>query len=191
MLHLTTADPAFERKFARLVDDRRESGDDVSRVVADILSEVRQRGDKALSEYTQRFDKHSLGNDEDWRISPGECAAAYDALAQSPDRSRNNLTLLDEMALLEEITQVGQHQIGERSGGIAKEHAAIDDEPAPAGFIGGAVDADLAGTTERKDVHRGSLPKSFAAVAVDSDFVGVLVTVDFEKRFHFVRSPRH
>ena len=80
MLRLATGDPDFERKFARLVNDRRESGEDVSRVVSDILSEVRQRGDEALSEYTQRFDKHSLSADEDWRISPGECAAAFAAL---------------------------------------------------------------------------------------------------------------
>jgi histidinol dehydrogenase len=80
MLRLETSDPAFERKFARLVDDRRESGDDVSRVVSDILSEVRQRGDEAVSEYTLRFDKHTLARDEDWRIAPAECAAAFAAL---------------------------------------------------------------------------------------------------------------
>src|SRR6478609_4802917 len=80
MLRLATSDPAFERKFARLVEERRESGDDVSRVVSDILSEVRQRGDEAVSEYTLRFDKHTLARDEDWRISPAECAAAFAAL---------------------------------------------------------------------------------------------------------------
>jgi histidinol dehydrogenase len=80
MLRLVTGDPAFERKFARLVDDRRESGEDVSRLVADILSEVRQRGDEAVSEYTLRFDRHTLARDEDWRISPAECAAAYAGL---------------------------------------------------------------------------------------------------------------
>jgi histidinol dehydrogenase len=80
MLRLSTSDPGFEKKFARLVDDRRESEEDVSRVVSDILSEVRQRGDEALSEYTQRFDKHTLNAEVDWRISPGECAAAFDAL---------------------------------------------------------------------------------------------------------------
>ena len=80
MLRLETRDPAFERKFARLVDERRDSGEDVSRVVADILSEVRQRGDEALSEYTQRFDRHSLSSDGDWRIDPADCAAAFAAL---------------------------------------------------------------------------------------------------------------
>lgn len=80
MLRLSTSDREFEARFARLVDDRRESGEDVSRVVADILSEVRQRGDAALSDYTQRFDKHQLSEEGDWRIPLEDCQAAYAAL---------------------------------------------------------------------------------------------------------------
>ena len=80
MLRLSTSDKDFERKFARLVSDRRESEEDVSRVVADILSEVRQRGDEALAEYTQRFDKHQLNDQDDWRIPAEACHAAFAAL---------------------------------------------------------------------------------------------------------------
>ena len=80
MLRLSTTDPNFEKKFARLVDDRRETEEDVSRTVSHILGEVRQRGDEALAEYTERFDKHALGADDDWRIGPQACREAYDAL---------------------------------------------------------------------------------------------------------------
>ncbi len=80
MIRLSTADPDFEIRFARLVDDRRESDDDVSGTVAHILGEVRARGDAALAEYTERFDKHRLASEADWRIAPADCAAAYDAL---------------------------------------------------------------------------------------------------------------
>ena len=80
MLRLSTSDRDFERKFARLVSDRRESEEDVSRVVADIHSEVRQRGDEALAEYTQRFDKHQLTEQDDWRIPAEACHAAFAAL---------------------------------------------------------------------------------------------------------------
>lgn len=80
MIRLNTSDADFERKFARLVDDRRESGEDVSRVVYSILSDVRSRGDEALVDYTQRFDKHGLTTDDDWRISAATCKAAFDAL---------------------------------------------------------------------------------------------------------------
>ncbi len=80
MLRLHSSDPQFERKFARLVDDRRESESDVASVVSHILEEVRQRGDEALAEYTERYDRHPLANEEDWRISPEACHAAFKAL---------------------------------------------------------------------------------------------------------------
>ena len=80
MLRLRTSDADFERRFARLVDDRRESDGDVARAVTDILHDVRARGDAALADYTARFDKHTLASDADWRISAGDCRAAFDAL---------------------------------------------------------------------------------------------------------------
>jgi histidinol dehydrogenase len=80
MLRLKTGDPEFEAKFARLVNDRRESEGDVARAVADILARVRDRGDEALAEYTFRFDAHSLHAEDDWRIDPEACRAAFEAL---------------------------------------------------------------------------------------------------------------
>ena len=80
MLRLSTTDADFEKKFARLVNDRRESEEDVSRVVSGILGEVRALGDEALAEYTERFDKHVLATEADWRIAPHTCRDAYDML---------------------------------------------------------------------------------------------------------------
>ena len=80
MLKLRTSDADFETKFARIVRDRRESDAQVGRDVASILNEVRERGDKALVEFTTRFDQHNLSSDEDWGISKEACTAAYDRL---------------------------------------------------------------------------------------------------------------
>jgi histidinol dehydrogenase len=80
MLRLNTRDPGFAQAFQRLVQDRRESDDDVARDVSLILSEVRNRGDEALAELTQRFDGHSLSNDANWRIGPDACAEAFHQL---------------------------------------------------------------------------------------------------------------
>ena len=80
MLRLNTRDAGFERAFQRLVRDRRESDDDVARDVSLILKNVRNRGDQALAEYTQRFDGHSLASEDNWRISPQACREAFDAL---------------------------------------------------------------------------------------------------------------
>ncbi|HEY0958096.1 MAG TPA: histidinol dehydrogenase [Novosphingobium sp.] len=80
MLRLNSADPGFQKAFQRLVRDRRESDDDVARDVTRILEDVRNRGDEALAELSQRFDGHSLADEANWRISAAECRDAYDAL---------------------------------------------------------------------------------------------------------------
>ncbi|MEO6040399.1 MAG: histidinol dehydrogenase [Croceibacterium sp.] len=77
---LSTADADFEQRFARLVDDRRESDSDVAGAVADIIDAVRRRGDAAVAEYTLRFDKHAPATEADWRVSPDACRAAYEGL---------------------------------------------------------------------------------------------------------------
>ncbi|MEZ5692856.1 MAG: histidinol dehydrogenase [Altererythrobacter sp.] len=77
---LKASDPGFERAFDRIVDDRRESDDDVSRDVASILADVRNRGDKALVQLTARFDQYGLDTPESWQMGPADFAAAYEAL---------------------------------------------------------------------------------------------------------------
>jgi histidinol dehydrogenase len=83
MLRLKTSDPDFEARFARLVNDRRESESDVAHAVATILQRVRDRGDAALAEYSMRFDSYPLRADEDWRITPEACHAAFAGLDPS------------------------------------------------------------------------------------------------------------
>jgi len=82
MRRLTSTDPDFERQFARIVNDRRESDSDVASDVRGIIDLVRQKGDDALAELTMRFDKHGLTADEaSWQIDAARCEAAYEALA--------------------------------------------------------------------------------------------------------------
>jgi histidinol dehydrogenase len=80
MLRLSTRDPGFDKAFKRLVRERRESDEDVARDVALILADVRNRGDAALAELTQRFDGHSLAEDANWRIELADCREAFEAL---------------------------------------------------------------------------------------------------------------
>ncbi len=83
MLRLQSSQPDFAKVFARLVRDRRENGEDVSHDVSRIIEDVRNRGDAAVLEYTNRFDNHSLNEDHEWTITPAECRAAFDDL--NPD----------------------------------------------------------------------------------------------------------
>lgn len=80
MKRLVSSGPGFEKAFKRLVADRREADDDVGRDVTRILERVRAEGDAALVDYTKRFDHWDLASDDDWRIGPEACAAAYHAL---------------------------------------------------------------------------------------------------------------
>ncbi|MEO7247742.1 MAG: histidinol dehydrogenase [Novosphingobium sp.] len=83
MLRLNSRDAGFDKAFRQLVNDRRESDSDVARDVTRILADVKNRGDAALAEYTQRFDGHSLAQDDDWRIGQDACRDAYHEL--TPD----------------------------------------------------------------------------------------------------------
>lgn len=76
MLRLDSSQPGFAADFARLVEARRESGEDISRDVAAIVRRVRDEGDSAIAELTERFDGHRLP----WRITPDVCEAAYRGL---------------------------------------------------------------------------------------------------------------
>ena len=68
---LNASDPDFETHFQTLLTAKREDSPDVDAVVAGIIADVRARGDAALIELTQKFDRLSL-TPETLRISEQE-----------------------------------------------------------------------------------------------------------------------
>lgn len=93
---LNASDAGFEKAFADLLGAKREMDEDVDRVVADILSDVRRRGDAALVDYTNRFDRVSI-TARDLRIpkdvlegAAAQCdPATIEALKLAADRIRS------------------------------------------------------------------------------------------------------
>ena len=77
---LNTTDPNFEAQFQTLLSAKREDSPDVDQVVADIIADVRARGDAALLEYTKRFDRLTLTS-ETLRLSGAEIAAEIKKVA--------------------------------------------------------------------------------------------------------------
>ena len=57
---LDTSDPDFERRFAALLGQKREADADVDADVAAILADVAARGDAAVIEMTERWDRLAL-----------------------------------------------------------------------------------------------------------------------------------
>ncbi len=76
---LKHSDTDFEAAFDALVNDRRGSDDDVSADVSAIIKKVREQGDKALIDLTQKFDGFDL-TAEGWVISTEQCHEALETL---------------------------------------------------------------------------------------------------------------
>ncbi len=62
-LRLNQRDPGFAAAFERLLAAKREQAEDVNRAVADIIADVRRRGDAAVAELTSRFDRFAARAD--------------------------------------------------------------------------------------------------------------------------------
>ena len=77
---LNATDPNFEAEFQTLLSAKREDSPDVDQVVVDIIADVRARGDAALLEYTERFDRLTLAP-ETLRLSGAEIAAEIQKVA--------------------------------------------------------------------------------------------------------------
>ncbi|HKM65365.1 MAG TPA: histidinol dehydrogenase [Acidisphaera sp.] len=75
MRRLTAGAPGFDAAFDALLNDARETTAKVDAAVADIIADVRARGDAALVEYTSRFDRAEVSADT-IRVTEEEIDAA-------------------------------------------------------------------------------------------------------------------
>tara|TARA_R110000782_G_scaffold117364_4_gene207732 strand:+ start:43551 stop:44861 length:1311 start_codon:yes stop_codon:yes gene_type:complete len=82
----------FAERFDALVNARREADSDVADAVRNIISKVRDEGDAALAELTQRFDRHDLDS-SGWKVEAAEMDAA---LADLSPKLRAALELATE-----------------------------------------------------------------------------------------------
>ena len=76
--HLNTTDSDFENALKQLLAWESVSDDAVLATVMDILATVRERGDDALIEYTNRFDRMSASSMDELQVSQGRMQAAVD-----------------------------------------------------------------------------------------------------------------
>ena len=86
---LNATDPGFETAFAALLSAKREDSPDVDAVVAEIIEDVRSRGDAAVLELTTKFDRLEL-SPETLRFSEAEVDAL---IAQVSHEERASLEL--------------------------------------------------------------------------------------------------
>jgi histidinol dehydrogenase len=86
---LNTTDADFDTRFAALLSMKREDAPEVEDAVAAIIDDVRRRGDAAVLELTERFDRMTLTADR-LAFSTEEIDAA---IAQVPEEERAALDL--------------------------------------------------------------------------------------------------
>ncbi|VTU14547.1 Histidinol dehydrogenase [Variovorax sp. SRS16] len=77
---LSTASADFETEFKARLHWSAEADAAIEQVVADILSDVRQRGDAAVLDYTRRFDRLDAAGMDALELRAGELRAAFEAL---------------------------------------------------------------------------------------------------------------
>lgn len=86
--------PDFATRFARLRSSQRDAAEDVTDVVRAIIADLRQRGDAALIEYTNRFDRRTVRSAAQLEITDfagataAVPAAVLDALREAAARIR-------------------------------------------------------------------------------------------------------
>ena len=74
-LRLDASAPGFEEDFSAFLGRHRDTDENVDRIVADIVADVRARGDAALIDYTRKFDRFET-DARGLRVADAERAAA-------------------------------------------------------------------------------------------------------------------
>ena len=80
MQRLASSQPDFDAALARLTDWQEELDQAVNSAVAEIIAEVRRRGDAALLEYTARFDGLRAGSMAQLEVAAADTRAALEAI---------------------------------------------------------------------------------------------------------------
>lgn len=86
---LNTADLQFEEQFSKLVARDASVDPEITRRAEAIVEDVRVRGDEAVLEYTNRFDRMNAASMDELVITAEQMKAALDGL---PDEQREALT---------------------------------------------------------------------------------------------------
>ncbi|HET9650798.1 MAG TPA: histidinol dehydrogenase [Usitatibacter sp.] len=77
---LDSGAPDFEAQFAKLLAFEAAQDESVERATAQIIDDVRRRGDAALVEYTARFDRWTPASTSELLVSPMRAHAALESL---------------------------------------------------------------------------------------------------------------
>ena len=81
---LNTQDSNFKDQLSQLIFFEAEENTQIEKTVAEILSDVKKRGDQAVIEYTKKFDHVDFSSMEEFEISKEELNLALESLPKGP-----------------------------------------------------------------------------------------------------------
>ena len=122
-LNFASAD--FSESFERLLGSKRESDSDIHDAVAEIIADIRGRGDDALLAFTDRYDGLAVGSVAELAITGDVLQAALDglndALRQSLELAADRIQSFHEKQLPEGFTY--SDEVGVQ---LAMRHTPVD-----------------------------------------------------------------
>ena len=80
MKQIKTSSKNFKQEFNELLKRGHMDMDNVSKIVLNIISEIRQDGNEALKAHIEKFDKWTVDSDKDLEIQTNDMKAAYENL---------------------------------------------------------------------------------------------------------------
>ena len=80
---LNTQDSSFEAQLRQLIFFEAEENTEIEKTVAEILNDVKKRGDQAVIEYTKKFDHVNFSRMEEFEISKEELNLALESLPKA------------------------------------------------------------------------------------------------------------
>ncbi|KZL03528.1 MULTISPECIES: histidinol dehydrogenase [unclassified Pseudovibrio] len=89
-IKLSSKSEGFEEEIRALLGSKRETSEDVDHIVRDILRDVEMRGDAAVLEYTNKFDRMSAKSMDELKVTEAEIETA---VAQIPAETLEALQL--------------------------------------------------------------------------------------------------
>jgi len=117
---LDSGDADFEARLTQLLDRAPEADLQLTARVAEIIAGVRERGDAALLEYTNRFDRRDVTAAAELEIGPAQREAAWNSLPsdlrQALDTAAARIRVYAERQVLEswEFTDAFGNALGQR-----------------------------------------------------------------------------
>lgn len=153
---LNSSDPDFDQQLCQLLAYDTKTDEEVSGVVAEILCDVREHGDKALLDYTKRFDNLDVKNPNELVLPVSRLQSALNGLPaderEALETAANRIQAYAEQQKLESWSYLDEHgnRLGQQVTPLERVGLYVPGGKAayPSSVLMNAIPAKVAGVNE-------------------------------------------